>query len=107
MTPNDYQNEVMRTCGAAEFHERLAMSAMGLAGETGEICDLLKKHLWHDHGLDFGKMQAEIGDLFWYLALLCNTLGLTFTNVMEANIEKLRKRYPDGFDAERSKNRTE
>lgn len=107
MNTNEYQNAVMRTCGQAEYHERLTMGAMGIAGEAGEICDLLKKHLFHAHGLDFGKTQEEIGDLMWYVALLCNTLGLTIENVMAANIEKLKRRYPQGFSSESSINRQE
>lgn len=105
MTLEEYQQEVMRTCGHADFHERLMMSAMGLAGEVGEVNDILKKHLWHGHNLDHEKLKIEIGDVAWYLTLLCNTLEMTLEEVLEANIQKLKRRYPAGFSSDASKNR--
>ena len=100
-----YQKEVQRTVGTKGYGDTLAMTAMGLAGETGEVCDIVKKVLWHSHELDRDKMVSEIGDVLWYLAALCNALNVPLKEVLGKNVEKLRKRYPEGFDAERSRNR--
>lgn len=107
MTLSEYQKEVMRTCGQADSRERLAMAIIGIVDELAEVAGPIKKHLYHSHDLDREKMKDEIGDVCWYLALLCNTLGLSLEDVMEHNVSKLKRRYPDGFDSERSINRAE
>jgi len=104
---SEYQKEVQRTLATSEHIETLKMTAMGLAGEAGEIIDMLKKSLWHGHELDREKAVKECGDLLWYLAALCNALDIKLDDVVKRNVEKLRARYPDGFDSERSKNRSE
>lgn len=107
ITPNEYQQAAMKTCGQADFYDRLIMSALGLSGETGEFADYLKKHMYHQHDFDVEKVKLEAGDILWYLALLCTTLNLSLEDVMQANIDKLRRRYPEGFSSEASKNREE
>ena len=81
---------------------RLLWHAIGVAGEAGEIAELAKKQICHKHGLDPEKWKKEIGDVLWYLAACCSNLGLTLDECMEHNIEKLKARYPEGWDAERS-----
>jgi len=71
--------------------------AMGLAGEAGEIIDLLKKHLGHGQPLDIEKAKKELGDVLWYVGALAADLGLSLSEVAEANKAKLRARYPAGF----------
>lgn len=73
--------------------------AVGLAGEAGEIMEHIKKGIFHQHGLDREKVRKECGDLAWYLAGLCTTLGLDLGDVMQANIDKLRQRYPNGWSS--------
>jgi NTP pyrophosphatase (non-canonical NTP hydrolase) len=107
MTPNEYQELAMKTCGQAEFHERLVMAAMGLAGEVGETNDHIKKWLFHSHELDRTKIASELGDIAWYLTLMCTALGLNLETVLKENIQKLQRRYPEGFSAEQSINREE
>ena len=102
-----YVQEVHRTCSPLPTKDLLTVSALGIAGESGEIVDLIKKVLYHDHELDTDKLCKEIGDLLWYFVLLCETTGLTLEQVMETNVAKLRKRYPEGFDAQRSQQREE
>jgi NTP pyrophosphatase (non-canonical NTP hydrolase) len=80
---------------------------MGLNGEAGECIDLLKKHLFQGHKLDKDKLTEELGDVLWYCAELACGLSVTLEEVAQRNIEKLKKRYPEGFDAERSINREE
>ena len=83
----------------------LINGVMGLCGESGEAIDIVKKWLAQGHELDREKLKKELGDICWYLAETATALGLSLEDVMEANIEKLRKRYPRGFDAARSVNR--
>lgn len=85
--------------------QALATLGLGIAGEAGEVADLVKKIIGHGHPLDMAKMTKELGDVLWYVATLSRHLGLSLQFVAEANIEKLRARYPDGFTTERSMNR--
>ena len=78
---------------------------MGLNGEAGEAIDILKKHLFQGHELDSEHMAKELGDVAWYLAVSANAIGYDLETVMQMNVEKLKARYPDGFDAEHSLHR--
>jgi NTP pyrophosphatase (non-canonical NTP hydrolase) len=83
----------------------LAWNAIGLAGEAGECADAIKKHVFHQQPLDTNKACNELGDVLWYVAALCKCLNITLSEVMAANIEKLKARYPKGYSAARSANR--
>ena len=83
----------------------VCMLCMGLAGETGEVIDYLKKVGFQDHTLDIEKLKSEMGDMMWYFAMLCHFFKIKFEDILNCNIEKLRKRYPNGFDKEKSINR--
>lgn len=85
----------------------IVWNAIGVAGEAGEIADLIKKGIFHRHGLDVAKVGEEIGDLCWYLAALCTKLGLDLGVLMQANIDKLRRRYPDGWSSTASQARVD
>ena len=78
---------------------------MGLCGESGEVIDLVKKHVSHGHPLNREKLIDELGDVAWYLAECAEAIGITLEDVLTHNIEKLKKRYPEGFSTERSINR--
>lgn len=78
---------------------------MGLAGEAGELVDNLKKHLYQGHELDLKEVSEEIGDILWYTGNIANIFNINLSTVMDQNIEKLKKRYPAGFDKNRSINR--
>lgn len=108
MDINEYQNLAMRTLNR-ELSERemLTNAVMGLCGESGEACDIVKKHLFHGHELDREALIKELGDVAWYLAEASESLGISLDEIFEKNIEKLKKRYPEGFSFEKSKNRTE
>ena len=107
ITLNQYQEEVKRTTATTEFDDTLAMTAMGLAGESGEINEHIKKFLFHNHFLSKDEIAKEAGDVLWYLTCLCNALGVPLQDVIDQNVEKLRRRYPDGFSSEKSRNREE
>lgn len=104
ITGNDYQQAALRTAGATDL---LLNGVMGLNGEAGECIDIVKKHLFQGHPLDREDLAKELGDVAWYLAVTAHAIGYDLETVLEMNIKKLRDRYPDGFDAERSNNRKE
>lgn len=81
--------------------------AIGLAGEAGEVADHIKKGVFHRHGIDLPELEKELGDTLWYVAALCTTLGLDLSAIMQANIEKLRVRYPNGYTSEDSLHRVD
>jgi len=99
----EYQKLAARTLiSAPGFHlsdvEIMAVwDTVGLAGEAGEVADLIKKGIFHRHGLDIKKISEELGDLLWYIAALCTTLDLDMSKIMQANIDKLQIRYPNGY----------
>lgn len=86
--------------------DRLMVAALGLCGESGEVAELFKKHYGHSHSLDINHLKKELGDCLWYISEICTVLGLNFDDIPCENIEKLRKRYPAGFEAIRSIERT-
>ena len=103
MTVNEYQKLAMTTLNPAlDKKDVLINGVMGLCGESGETIDIVKKWLAQGHELDKEKLAKELGDIAWYLAETATALDLNLEDVFEANIEKLRKRYPEGFDSERS-----
>ena len=93
---SSYDDEVRRTMGSGA----IPMLAMGLAGECGEVVDLLKKVEYHGRPLDRDALVKEAGDLYWYFTALRLVLGISLDEVMAANVAKLRARYPDGFSIE-------
>lgn len=106
MTINEYQKLAMTTLNPALSEKDVLINGvMGLCGESGEAIDIVKKWLAQGHELDKEKLAKELGDICWYLAETVTALGLSLEDIMAANIEKLRKRYPEGFDTERSVNR--
>lgn len=111
MTPDEYQKLASRTLiekpdsEYSDFQLMMVWNAVGLAGEAGEVADHIKKGVFHQHGIDQGKLEKELGDVLWYVAALCTTAGLLLEDVMRLNIEKLKKRYPNGFSSEDSKRR--
>ena len=109
MTINDYQRAALSTANLLKFSKEgmLANGALGLSGESGECADIVKKHLFQGHELDAEKLANELGDVAWYLALASYAIGYNLEKVLQMNVDKLRKRYPDGFSAERSIHREE
>jgi NTP pyrophosphatase (non-canonical NTP hydrolase) len=125
MTPNEYQQAAMRTDlpdWNSHYHAwlrimadaksggpwdtfRLLHASIGITTESGELADLLKKHIFYGKPLDTVNAVEECGDLLWYVALACDALGVTIGEVMERNIAKLRTRYPDKFTSDAAINR--
>lgn len=106
MTINEYQELAMKTVNPKlNKDEILINSVMGLCGESGEAIDVVKKWFAHGHELDREHLKKELGDIAWYLAEAATALDLTLEEILEANIDKLRKRYPEGFETKRSVDR--
>lgn len=107
MTMNDYQQLAQRTANTTTQSDKIHNGLLGLFGEGGELADQIKKTCYQGHELDADHMIEELGDVLWYCAELACGLGVTLEEVAQRNIDKLRRRYPEGFDAERSKDREE
>lgn len=110
LTANDYQRAAMRTASGMThdgYNGRglLLNAVMGLNGEAGEVIDHVKKVCFQGHELDTKHLAEELGDVAWYLAVCCEAIGTTLQDVMQGNIDKLKARYPEGFDKARSINR--
>lgn len=106
MEIKEYQEKSKRTLNNDLSHEQLLSNMIfGIVGETGEVVDLLKKHLYQGHELDWFNIREEIGDVMFYIVNLCSLLGTNLDQVLQENYDKLLKRYPEGFEVERSINR--
>lgn len=92
-----------RTCKHVESLEMnakqydLMHATLGIAGESGEIVDAVKKSVIYGKPLDVANMREEIGDIMWYIALACRTLGFDLNEILDENIAKLQKRYPEKY----------
>lgn len=125
MTINEYQRLALRTDplnspyfafggDLSDFkkkldlnHIRLLEGLLGLSGEGGEAADLMKKFLFQGHPFDREHMAKELGDIAWYLAISADALGYDLETIFQMNIDKLRARYPEGFEVEKSLHRKE
>lgn len=103
MTINEYQKLAMMTLNPTlERKDVLINGVMGLCGEAGEAIDIVKKWLAQGHELDKEHLAKELGDIAWYLAETAMALDLALEDILQANIDKLKKRYPEGFEADKS-----
>lgn len=107
MTGNEYQAAALRTAKTNNEGDLLINGVMGLCGESGECVDMVKKWAFQGHRLDYEHLAKELGDVAWYLAITAHAIGYELDKILELNVEKLRARYPEGFDPEKSKNRGE
>ena len=106
MQLDEYQRLAQRTSRRDLSQEEHLLNAMlGLAGETGECCDLVKKSRYQDNRMIEEPLIDELGDVLWYVAEAASAIGVPLGGVAMHNIAKLRERYPDGFDPERSLHR--
>ncbi|MCD7736732.1 MAG: nucleoside triphosphate pyrophosphohydrolase family protein [Lachnospiraceae bacterium] len=106
MTVNEYQTLAMTTLNP-ELNQKevLINSVMGLCGESGEAIDIVKKWFAQGHELDKEHLAKELGDIAWYLAEAATALEIPLEDILQANINKLKKRYPNGFETQKSQTR--
>ena len=108
MEINEYQRLALTTLNPALTEKDVLINGvMGLCGEAGEAIDLVKKHLFHGHELKRDELIKELGDVAWYLAETAHAIGYSLEDVLRMNVEKLKARYPEGFQSRRSLNRAE
>lgn len=119
MTGSEYQKLAMRT-NDGKNTRRLFESirdddfdiggildgCLGLSGESGELVDMIKKWIFHSKPLDEDHAKKELGDVMWYVAMICHSFGWSLDEIMRMNIDKLIARYPDGFDTNKANHRT-
>jgi len=122
MTGNEYQKLAMRTNDGkagerinkrdsdARFYHNASLpdllnACLGLSGETGELLDMVKKWVFHEKPLDTEHLKKELGDCMWYVALFCEAMNWDLDEILQMNVDKLKKRFPYGFDPERSLHR--
>ena len=105
MELSEYQRLASRTLPEGETATLLTNFCLGLAGESGEMIDHIKKVVFHGHSIDKEYLEKELGDLLWYIAGISSALDLDLSTIGDINIDKLAKRYPDGFSQNRSRNR--
>jgi len=100
MQLSDYQTAALRTLNQAlSAEEQLVDAAAGLAEEAGEVLGVVRKHRFQGRALDRAAITEELGDVLWCLAALSAGLGLSLDDVARANLEKIRRRHPDGLNA--------
>lgn len=105
MNGNRYQELAARTINEKLYDYEMEMHALhGMAGEIGELHSLYQK-TFQGHEFDEEHAKKELGDLLWFVAEYCTAMGWNLGDVMVMNIDKLIKRYPDGFKEEQSLNR--
>lgn len=105
MTGNEYQQLAARTINKDNTPIGLERHAIyGMCSEIGELQALYQK-VYQGHKFDIEHAKKEVGDLLWFIAEYCTVMEWNLEDVMEANIEKLKNRYPEGFEDTRSINR--
>ena len=103
MKVNEYQQKAMRTLNPSlNRKDVLINSVMGLCGESGEVIDIVKKWLMQGHELDKEHLIKELGDVAWYLAEAATALDVPLETIFQSNLDKLERRFPDGFDSNNS-----
>lgn len=119
MNGKEYQKLAMRTYDGRSmnhlslnvenvtFYETAALlnGILGLTGEAGEVSDLVKKGIFYEKGIDREHLEKELGDVMWYISLICHACGFNLDEIMQMNINKLKARYPEGFDVIKANNR--
>lgn len=105
MTPEEYLRFVGDWLSPQSLTDPELVAVLGLVGESGELADLAKKQRFHGHDYNHIQTMQELGDVFFYAFVMLYACSWTFEEVIAENMRKLKERYPDGFDEERSMNR--
>ena len=90
---NEYQKEAYELISEEGKKDMVTNGVLGLAGEAGECCDIVKKYKYQGHELDKEHLKDELGDVLWYIAETASGLGITLEEIAKYNLDKLHKRY--------------
>ena len=105
MTGNEYQNLAKRTINEKLYPFELEKHALhGMSSEIGEINAIYQK-VFQGHEFDEEHIKKELGDLLWFIAEYCTAMGFNLDDILKMNIDKLKSRYPDGFEIQKSLHR--
>lgn len=98
-----YQLKSERTMNTSlSLKDQLNNYVFGLVGEVGEVVDLLKKFFYHGHEVDSNRLKSELGDILWYVSAVASLFNINLQEIAQGNVEKLERRYPEGFSSEAS-----
>jgi len=110
MTNNKYELMALRFEGSQRYIElaesltplqiRQLHAALGVVGEAGELSEMVKKHVYYGKPISKVDIIKEAGDVLFYLNVMLDSIGASFSEAMEANIDKLSRRYPSGYSNE-------
>lgn len=106
MNFNKYQDLAYRTVAQTDATSMELHALHGMVGEIGELHSLYQKS-FQGHGFDNNHAKKELGDLLWFIAEYCSSQGWKMSDVAQLNIDKLKARFPEGFEADKSLNRAE
>lgn len=90
---NEYQEKANRTLLGNE--QVLTNCALGLAGESGQVVNLVKNYTFRGSELDKDELTKEMGDVLWYLSQVAEWADIPFDDIAKRNIQSLEKRYPE------------
>lgn len=90
---NEYQTFASKGILNANNQDPLLNFALGLAGESGEVIDLIKKKIFQGRDIHPTNFEEELGDVLWYVANIASSVGLKLSDILKANVTKLEKRY--------------
>lgn len=106
MSPNEYQKLAMRTAAHDNKKSMMYHAVFGLTAEAGEVSGIFQKK-YQGHEICRDHVKKELGDCLWMIAEACTALDFNLEDVMQTNIDKLKARYPDGFERDKSIHRKE
>lgn len=99
MELNEFQRAALRTWNEkTDSSGQLVNAVLGLAGESGEVAEMVKKGLFHGQPIDAAKIRKELGDILYYVAATAYCFRISLDDVAQTNIDKLLARYPNGFE---------
>lgn len=103
MDLKEYQKLCKKTAKKFTTREKEILTwGLGMAGEAGDVAGCIKKTFSHDNDQREG-IRENLGDALWYIAMICNFFDWNLQELLEENIQKLKKRYPEGFTEGRAK----
>lgn len=105
MELNEFQALALRTWKTTDKESESHHALHGILSEAGEVADALKKHYFYGQVLDVDNVKEELGDIMYYIATLAHVHGFSLSECGSSCIDKLKRRYPNGFTEEDAKAR--